>query len=82
MAAILPPEQTGNFNVGDFLNHRMVVYDSAGNYMHDFTAPGLSGPRGIVIRADGTTYVASQFTDEVFVFDAQGRFQTKFTVPS
>jgi predicted secreted protein len=77
--ALLPPGQTGNFYVGDFVNARVVVYDASGALLDSFTAPGLSGPRGILVRQDGVIYVASQFTSEVFVFDSQRQFKTKFT---
>ncbi len=59
-ATLLPPKQTGNFYVGDFANARVVVYDASGALLDSFTAPGLSGPRGIVVLQDGTIYVASQ----------------------
>lgn len=79
ISALLPPGQTGDFYVGDFVNGRVVVYDAAGALLDSFTGPGLAGPRGILVRQDGTIYVASQFTNEVFVFDQQRQFQTKFT---
>jgi len=46
--AILPPERTGNFLVTSFGSDSIAVYDSLGNYIRTFTAPGINGPRGIV----------------------------------
>ncbi|MCH7515659.1 MAG: hypothetical protein IIB08_00785 [Bacteroidetes bacterium] len=77
--AILPPERTGNFLVTSFGNDSIAVYDSLGNYLRTFTAPGVSGPRGIVFAPDNKIYIASQFTGEIFVFNSAEQFITKFT---
>ena len=80
-SAILPPAQTGNFYVSDFNNDRIVTYDASGSHLGSFTAPGLDGPRGIVVLPDGRIHVASQQTDEVFVFTADEAFDAKFGHP-
>ena len=53
-------------------SHEVAVYDSTGSYLHSFTAPGLNGPRGIVVNpVNGMIYVASQLSNEIFVFNAE-----------
>src|SRR3990172_3651351 len=76
--AVLPPERTGNFLVTSFGSDSVLVYDSLGNYLCTFTADGLGGPRGIVFAPNEKIYIASQNTDEVFVFDMNEQFNTKF----
>ena len=66
---LLPPERTGKFYVSNFNGDNIVVYDSAGNYLNEFTAPGLDGPRGIVFSSKNIIYIASQNSDEIFVFN-------------
>lgn len=77
--AQLPPQSTGPFLVTNFDGDNITVYDSLGNYTHSFTAPGLNGPRGIVFAPNDRIYVASQLTDEVFIFNRDESFITKFT---
>lgn len=79
--AILPPELTEEFFVADFNHDRVAVYDELGAYVSDFTAEGLDGPRGIVVHSEGSVYVASELSNEVYVFDNEGELQERFSHP-
>ncbi len=79
LPAQLPPDRTYQLYVGDFLNDRVVSYDQAGNVRSTFSAPGLDGPRGVLVANSGRIYVASEHADRVFVFDARERFLFSFT---
>ena len=68
--AILPPERTGIFLVTSFGSDSIAVFDSLGDYLRTFTAGGLDEPRGIVFAPKSKIYIASQRTDEDFVFDS------------
>ena len=68
--AILPPQATGDFYVGNFNGDDIGVYDSNGVFLRTFTAAGLNGPRGLVFAPNGRLYVASENTSEIFVFDS------------
>jgi len=76
--AQLPPARTGKLLVGDFQNDRVCVYDESGAFLHDFTAPGLNGPRGIAFLPDGRFIVASELSDELFLFARGERFLGSF----
>ena len=67
----LPPVQTGNMYVSNYGNGTIAVYDSAGAFLRNLTPEGMSGTRGIVFAPNDRMYVASQNTDEIFVFDAE-----------
>ena len=64
--SLLPPTKTGNFYVSNYNADNIVVYDSSGGYLREFTAQGLDGPRGIVY-SDDHIYISSQGSDEVFI---------------
>ena len=80
-AAELPPTATGVFYVSDFVNDRVVVYGADGSLLRSFSAPGLDGPRGIVVTDDGRIFVASQLTNQVHVFSRQESPLATFGAP-
>ena len=46
--AILPPQDTSDFYVGNYSGDNIGVYDANGAFLRTFTAAGLNGPRGLV----------------------------------
>ena len=67
----LPPANTGIMYVSNVRGDAVAVFDGTGAYLRSFPAPGLDGPRGIVVVPEGRLYVASQLSDQIHVFDAQ-----------
>ena len=66
---LLPPLRTGKFYVSSYSADSIAVYDSSGKYIHSFSAEGLDGPRGIVFAPNNKVYIASQLTDEIYIFE-------------
>jgi len=79
----LPPAGTGHFYVSNHNGDRVAVFDAAGMYLRSFSAPGLNGPRGVVVHpASGQMYVAGQLIPSgIYVFDAGEHHITTFTHP-
>ncbi len=78
-AAELPPGNTGVMYVGAFHDDEVAVYAADGKHLGSLKAPGLDGPRGIVAMPDGSLYVASQFTNLIYVFDERETLSNIFT---
>ena len=79
LASQLPPSVTEDLYVTEFSFDRIAVFDSDGNYLRSFTAPGLDGPYGIAFGPGDRIYVACAESDEVVVFNRAEQLDTRFT---
>jgi predicted membrane-bound mannosyltransferase/DNA-binding beta-propeller fold protein YncE len=80
----------GNIYVADTWNHRVLVFDAAGNQLAKWGAfattngeavgspSGFWGPRGIAVDSAGNVYVADTGNKRIQVFDAGGAFLGQF----
>ncbi len=69
----MPCTPTNNVFVTDTNNGRIQKFTSAGVLITVWGGPGsadgeFSGPRGIVVKADGTVYVTDTFNNRIQVF--------------
>ena len=72
-----------NLYVADSKNHRIQIFDSAGNFITKFGEYGkgdgqFNYPYGITIDSNGNLYVADSGNDRIQIFDSAGNFITKF----
>lgn len=75
----------GRIYVVDGGNHRMVVFDHNGKYLHSFGSKGsgegqFNSPVGVGADGKGRVYVADTGNHRIQVFNADGRFQYAFPV--
>ena len=77
--------EDGLLYVADSANHRIVVFDEAGNVINSMGRYGLASdagggegtlnePWGVAAGPDGSVFVADTWNHRVVVFDAQGEF--------
>ena len=81
MGGRLPLADTEDLYAAEFNNDRISVLDAEGNYLRNFTAPGLDGPQGIAFGPNELIYVGSSLSDEVVVFDRAEQLVTRFSAP-
>jgi len=77
----------GRLYVLDGVNHRVVVYDSEGQFKFQFGSMGsdpgqLLSPLGIATTTDGKVYVADSGNHRFQVFAADGTFLSAVPLPS
>jgi len=73
--------------VVDSGNHRVVVFDSQGNYLQAIGVEGeqtgqFNYPLGIDAGPDGRIYIADRNNLRIQIFTSQGRYQNSFPVTS
>jgi len=78
--------QDGNLYVLDGVNHRVVVYDSEGTFLHQFGSQGkgpgqFQFPLGITVAQDGHIYVADSGNSRFQVFSSAGDLIEAVVVP-
>ena len=77
-------DTAGNIYVADgFGNARIAKFDKNGKFVKSWGSRGVAtgqfnNPRGIVIDAQNTVYVADTGNRRIQVFDADGNFKTQF----
>ena len=74
-------DSNDNIYVIDFLNSRIQVFDSNGNFITKFGTHGIQNgqfrsPEGITVNSSGNIYVTE--AGRIQVFDSNGNFITKF----
>ncbi|MBS1721787.1 MAG: NHL repeat-containing protein [Armatimonadetes bacterium] len=70
-------DSAGNFYVCSWTDHKILRYDSAGNFIDEFSSfdrSGIEGPVGIAFNADGQMYVSEYLNYTVKVLDANGDY--------
>ncbi len=72
-----------NLYITDELNHRVTVFDAAGNFLRKWGRPGsgvgeFNGPAGIAIGPDNSVYVVEQHNSRIQKFDSNGAFLTQW----
>ncbi len=73
---------TGHVYVGDYGNHRVQVFDKAGNYQYTIGETSVPGPdnahlnrtSGVAVNSTGALYVADRDNERVQVFDNAGNY--------
>lgn len=73
-------DPAGNIYLADSGNNRVVKYDSAGNYVSNFSTGGVSGI-GIALDQTGNFYLSDQFDGTVEKFDSSGNHLTQLGTP-
>ena len=74
----------GQIYVADGGNHRIQVFDQAGNFLKSWGGvegadPGqLTEPWGIAVSPDGRVYVADTWNHRIQIFDEDGNFISQF----
>jgi sugar lactone lactonase YvrE len=73
-------DEQGNIYVADTGKKRVVIFDSAGNYVTTYGDAGdqptqLWEPIGIAVNTDGRSYVLDKGKKKIVIFDAQHRPQ-------
>jgi DNA-binding beta-propeller fold protein YncE len=73
----------GNVYVADSYNHRVMVFDSGGQFLRQWGGQGNAAgqfqePWGIAVDAQGMVYVADTWNHRIQKFDAQGGFLTQW----
>ncbi len=76
-------DSSGRIIVSDSSNHRIQVFDSAGNFLFSFGSFGsgdgeFSNPIGVATDSADNIYVADTLNHRVQVFDSAGNFLFKF----
>ncbi len=78
-------DTNGTLYVADTWNHRIQVFDSAGNFLRMWSTfdvagmpEGFWGPRGIALDAEGRVYVTDTGKQRVVVFEKTGAYRTQF----
>lgn len=80
--ALLPAANTGNLYVSMWISNEIAVFKPDGSAMGRFTVEGLRGPRGIAFNPNnGEIWVAAEFSNAVYVFDAEHRLLRTVTHP-
>jgi len=57
---------------------RVMVYDYYGNFLNEIGSDKLKAPDGLYVSSSGYIFVADTDQDQVFVFEANGRFVQAF----
>ncbi len=73
----------GSLYVADAGNHRIQVFDQAGNFLFKWGSQGagpgqFNEPWGIAVGPDGAVYVADTWNHRVQVFGPTGEYRTEF----
>ena len=67
--------------IADTGNKRILICDSAGNFLGEVTE-GLNSPAGVFVTEEGKLYVADKGAKAVLVYEADGTFEKSFETPA
>ena len=67
--------------IADTGNKRILICDSAGNFLGEVTE-GLNSPAGVFVTEEGKLYVADKGAKAVLVYEADGPFEKSFETPA
>jgi DNA-binding beta-propeller fold protein YncE len=70
-------DQSGQVYVSDMANHRIQVFDSAGQYLTELAAPVNWQVLGIDVGPDGVVYAADALNNVIWVFEPDGRVRQR-----
>ena len=74
---------TGHIFVTDINQHRIMIFDSSGNYLNSFGSSGLgdgqfNNPKGITVNSTDHIFVFDSYNDRIQIFDPSGNYLAQF----
>ena len=68
-------DSDGNVYVADGgTNDKVVVFDSSGAFVNEFTWTGLDDPQGVAVLSSGDVWVTDSVNDQIVFFDRDGQY--------